>query len=364
MRQDQLIRHGRRGLLWFGFWTLLGLLFAVQTYLTRSEIGSPVPWSYALIKNLADWYGFALLSLPALWLASRFPLGLARGGLNFFLHLAGSGLFSVGWMVLRTWVEQAQSRASGNAIEFSAAFTHSFVATFFFNVLIYWAVISVAHALDYYGKFQERERRAAELERRLTEARLHALQMQLNPHFLFNTLHAISALMHQDVEAADRMIVRLSELLRAALEGTTAAEVPLRQELAFLERYLDIERTRFGDRLTVQMHIDPETLAARVPNLILQPIVENAIQHGIEPHARPGRLELHARRQADELELQVRDNGAGLPAGDGINENVGLSNTRARLKELYGAAHRFEFQNLPEGGLLVRITIPFRQEAE
>jgi two-component system, LytTR family, sensor kinase len=188
--------------------------------------------------------------------------------------------------------------------------------------------------------------------------------MQLNPHFLFNTLHAISALMHKDVEAADCMIARLSDLLRYALESTDAQEVPLKQELAFLERYLEIEQTRFGDRLVVRKQIDPLALEALVPTLILQPLVENAIRHGIEPHARRGEIRLSARRDAGMLHLEVRDNGGGLITANGSpEEGVGLSNTRARLAELYGDRHRFEFRNADQGGLIVHLVIPCRLES-
>ena len=187
--------------------------------------------------------------------------------------------------------------------------------------------------------------------------------MQLNPHFLFNCLHSISSLMHQDVEGADRMITQLGDLLRAALANSDTQEVPLRQELDFLRRYLEIEQTRFGDRLAVIMEIAPDTLDAQVPNLILQPLVENAIRHGIEPHAKAGRVELRARRQDGSLALEVQDSGAGLRAGASANEGVGLSNTRARLRELYGASHQFELQDASDGGLRVRLRIPFRSEA-
>jgi LytS/YehU family sensor histidine kinase len=185
--------------------------------------------------------------------------------------------------------------------------------------------------------------------------------MQLNPHFLFNCLHSISSLMHQDVEGADRMITQLADLLRAALANSDTQEVPLRQELDFLRRYLEIEQTRFGDRLAVTMEIAPETLDARVPNLILQPLVENAIRHGIEPHARAGRIELRARRLDGSLALEVQDSGAGLRGAAAI-EGVGLSNTRARLRELYGAAHQFDLQDGADGGLRVRLRIPFRSD--
>src|SRR5438309_7134833 len=171
-------------------------------------------------------------------------------------------------MALRAWVGQLQSLTVGKPVAFAETFNPLLVKTFHFNLLIYWVIVSVSHTFDYYRQVQERELRAAELEKRLTQAKLQALQMQLNPHFLFNTLHSISSLMHKNVEAADRMIARLSDLLRLALESTDEHEVPLRQELSFLDRYLEIEQTRFGDRLQVHKEIAPDTLDAVVPNLI------------------------------------------------------------------------------------------------
>src|SRR5256886_9309459 len=184
--------------------------------------------------------------------------------------------------------------------------------------------------------------------------------MQLNPHFLFNTLHAISSLMQKEVEAADQMITRLSDLLRYALESTDAQEVPLRQELDFLERYLEIEQTRFGDRRAVRVDVAPDTLDALVPNLVLQPLVENAIRHGIEPRSQGGRIELRCRCDNGRLLLVVRDNGVGLSPNGKLEEGVGLSNTRARLEQLYGEQHSFAFSEAPGGGLTVRLELPFR----
>src|SRR5262249_40591374 len=199
------------------------------------------------------------------------------------------------------------------------------------------------------------ELKASQLEARLAQAQLQALKMQLHPHFLFNTLHAISALMRKDVEEADRMITRLSDLLRLTLENVGAQEATLRQELEILGRYLEIEQRRFGDRLQVKMEIEPETLDARAPNLILQPLVENAIRHGIAPRSAPGLIEIRASRAGDKLELQVRDNGVGLPTDhrEPIKEGVGLANTRARLEQLYGAAYRFEVNNFYRCGMIV-----------
>ena len=348
-------------LLALAFWTLIGLAFASQLYLAQSKIGYPVTWKFAVGGALADWYVFALLSLPAFWLARQFHLERANWPRGLVIHLAASAVFSLLWVVLRVGLEQLHLWSDAPPVPIGETFVASLVKTFYFNALLYWVFVSVRHAFDYYRKFQERAFRATELERRLTEAKLQALQMQLNPHFLFNTLHAISALMHKDVEAADRMIAQLSDLLRYALESTDAHEVPLAQELDFLRRYLEIEQTRFGERLTVRLDIAPDTLAARVPNLVLQPLVENAIRHGIEPHARPGRIELSARSEDGRLLLRVSDNGGGLADKQIPAEGVGLANTRARLQQLYGAAHRLEFIH-PAGasGLIVSVTIPLR----
>jgi two-component system, LytTR family, sensor kinase len=282
------------------------------------------------------------------------------------VHGAGSVAFSLAYIVLRAWLGQMQGQwqglGGGRAVSFGTAFGPLLAKTFQYNVWVYWVIVAVSHAFDYYRKFHERELRTAELEKRLVQARLSALQSQLNPHFLFNTLHTISALMHKDVEAADRMVMKLSELLRLALDNTDTHEVPLRQELDFLDRYLEIEQTRFRDRLAVEREIEPGTLGAHVPNLVLQPLVENAIRHGLERHARPGRITLRAWRRDGQLELNVEDNGGGLPEGPLARTGIGISNTRNRLEQLYGAAQKFELQNVPSGGLLARVIIPFHEQ--
>lgn len=349
-----------RGGLAFLFWTLIGLSFAGQLYLSSFKSGRSVSWGQAVSWSLGDWYVWAVLSLPIVQLARRFRFDSPNWGLSVGLHLLASAGFSLAYMAVRALLGQLQGSFAGTPITFGEAFSPLLFKTFLLNLLIYWVVVSVTHAFDYYRQVREREVRAVELEKRLTEARLQALQMQLNPHFLFNTLHAISALMHKDVEAADRMIARLSDLLRYALESTGEQEVSLGQELDFLRRYLEIEQTRFGSRLRVEMDIAPDTLDARVPNLILQPIVENAIQHGIEPHSRPGILRIQSRRENNGLHIEVRDNGGGLSGGKLSREGVGLSNTRARLKQLYGEEHRFDFNNASEGGLIVGLVLPFR----
>jgi signal transduction histidine kinase len=348
-----------RWLAGFLFWTLLGLSFASQFYISSAKAELGVTWKQAVSYALGDWYVFALLSIPVVRLGRVLPLDSGNRAWRLAAHAGASVLFSLGYVVLRSLVGQVQSGAG-----FAEVFRPLLVKTWHFNLLTYWVILAVSQAFDFYRKYRARERHAAQLEQHLTQAKLQALQMQLNPHFLFNTLHSISALMHKDIEAADRMVTRLSDLLRTALDSSDSQEVPLRQELDFLGTYLEIERIRFGDRLRVEMHIAPETMEAKVPNLVLQPLVENAIRHGIEPRARPGSIQIRACRRGDALALQVIDNGAGMPRGNPPREGVGLANTRARLRELYGGAHRFEMLNAEQGGLEVKLDIPFRVESD
>ncbi len=339
----------------------MGLSFAIHFFLNSAKTGRSVSWGEAVTFSLADWYVFALLSIPAARLARRFPFERKTWGRLAVLHLIYSVLFSFAFMVLRAGIGETQDWIRpGAGLPFTRGFS-LLTKTFQYNIWVYWVILSVCHAFDYYQKFHERELRASELEKRLAQARLQALQSQMNPHFLFNTLHTISALMHKDVEAADRMVMKLSDLLRLALDNTDTHEVPLSQELDFLKRYLEIEQTRFRDRLKVEMEIAPDTLRAQVPNLVLQPLVENAIRHGIERHARPGKIVLRAQRRNGVLELQVQDNGDGLPPGGAKREGIGISNTRSRLQQLYGADQKFELQNVPAGGLLARVVIPFHE---
>jgi signal transduction histidine kinase len=350
-----LQRRSIKWLLAFAFWTAIGLSFGFQFYISSAKAGLAVGWGQAMSYALGDWYVFALLSIPVVWLAGHFPFETGNRARSWLVHGPASLAFSLIYMVVRAWVGTWQSDAT-----FSEAFQPLLVKTWHFNLLIYWVIVAVSLAFDYYRKFRERELRAAELEKSLAQARLKALQMQLNPHFLFNSLHSISALMHQNLDAADRMITRLSDLLRAALESSESQEVTLRKELELLQLYLDIEKIRFGNRLTVKLEIPGQVLDAKVPNLILQPLLENAIRHGIEPHAKPGCIELSAAHSDGMLRLEVSDNGNGVGQPGAVSEGVGLSNTRARLRTLYGAAHSFELANRPEGGLRVRVTIPFQ----
>jgi two-component system LytT family sensor kinase len=229
--------------------------------------------------------------------------------------------------------------------------------------IIYGATLGLGHAFNYYEKYRERERRASQLEAQLAQAQLQSLKMQLHPHFLFNTLNGIAGLIRdQKNKEAVSMVAGLSDLLRHALENSGRQEVSLREELDFLELYLDIQQMRFPDRLKIQMEIQPETLAARVPNLILQPLVENAIRHGIAERVSSGLVGVSAQRENGLLRIRVYDDGPGLQEGWRMEAGagIGLANTRERLQQLYGTEHRFDVRNRREGGVEAMLLIPLR----
>lgn len=351
----------------WGVATLLGFFSAFQAYYFVSTFTDrPSPFSLLLALNLNYWYCWAALVPAVLWLSRRYPIERARWTRSIPVHLAGVVLCTLthavlvvsGRQVLVSWM--AADMPAGAESTWLMDFQRMFFLNFDWEMMTYWTIVGLSHALRYHYESQARALRESQLETRLAQARLHSLQNQLQPHFLFNTLNTISALMHRDVEAADRMIARLGELLRASLENVGVQEVSLKQELEFLERYLEIEQTRFRDRLTVRVEVDPGVLDALVPNLMLQPLVENAIKHGLGPRPSGGSVRIGARRDGDHLELEVRDDGVGLSAArlSDFNRGVGLSNTRSRLQHLYGSDHRFEFRQPPGGGLSVIIAIP------
>ena len=342
-------------------WLIFALFFASEVVVSRTSAGRPANIKGALVAWLicaALWFATTPLIL---WLAHRFPIDRQRWLTSGLVHLGFSALLSVFLLGLYTFIAPLFG-IEGTTQTFVRAFRAQLVGSFHAEVLTYWMVIGLSQGIDYYRKYRERELRASQLETRLAQAQLEALRMQLHPHFLFNTLNSISVLMSEDVAAARRMLTRLSELLRVSLENVGTHEVLLREELEFLNNYLEIEQTRFQDRLSVKMDVEPTVLNARVPNLILQPLVENAIRHGIAPRAQPGLIEIRAFRENGMVRLQVRDNGAGLKSSspETLMKGIGLSNTEARLKQLYGADHRFEISDVSGGGLQVAIAIPFR----
>jgi sensor histidine kinase YesM len=358
----------RRALKWaiiFGGWTLVGLFMTSQDYVRSVRAGRPSEWAKMLFFiELPFAYLWALFTPLLFKLARRFPIERKRWFKNALVHLSVSLLLSiitmVGFSVLNAFLFTPQSER-----QISVSRLISSVYTFFdYYILIYWLILMISHALTYYARYREGELRASQLQAQLAQAELQALKMQLQPHFLFNTLHSISALQLKDIEAANRMIARLGDFLRLTLDNSGAQEVTLQKELEFLKCYLEIETIRFQDRLTVNMEVEPQALDARVPNLILQPIVENAIKHGIAPRAAPGLIDIRARRENNRLEIAVEDNGRGLQqngaAHRSVKEGVGLSNTRARLDQLYGASYRLELANVSTGGLRVTLEIPLK----
>ena len=342
-----------RWLLVFVFWTAIGLFFASQNALNYMYQQGQVYWWPTIKIALSEWYVWALLTPAAVWVARRFPFVRGRYARAIVVHVLAGVALTAAKIAIEGWVRNNWLGIPGRINP---------INKFHLSFITYWGIVGVTQAVAIYRMYRERELAAAQLETQLAQARLQALQMQLHPHFLFNTLHAISALMHRDVDAAEKMLARLSDLLRLTLEGGGTQEVRLKDEMEFLEKYLEIEQTRFQDRLTVRTTIAPEALDGMVPNLILQPLVENAIRHGIAPRAQPGTVEIRARRDGMMLRIEVCDDGPGLRPGNG-REGLGLANTRARLAALYPQRHQFELTSPASGGVCVAMTIPFRTES-
>jgi len=346
-----------------GGWTLFGLYMAAQYYVYRTRAGLPASWVSLLVQELSYallWAGFTPL---VLWLAGRFPIDRTRWVRSVPIHMALSIVLAVAQKMLSGLFVGLYQAGRGTTFSWEAQFQNLLLVVDY-GILLYWMILLMHYAIAYHARYQERELRTSQLETQLAHAQLQALKMQLHPHFLFNTLNAISVLIRKDPDIARRTVGRLSDLLRLTLENAGDHEVPLKTELEFLDQYLQIERTRFGDRLTVRLNVSRDLLEARVPNLILQPLVENAIKHGISTQRGPGLIEICAQRENGKLILQVRDNGPGLSkrGKTSIKEGVGLMNIRARLQQLYGAASTFDLLNGEQNGLTARVVIPFHTD--
>jgi signal transduction histidine kinase len=358
-----LKNSARRFSVILGVATLFALFFATKDSFGQRAMGIQITWGKNLWWKGMEWYAWALFSPFIFRVCRKFDFS---GGLSRMIsgQLAWAIVFSLLHSCVVTTGAWIEAQVIHTGLSVGRLFEIILASYFHEDVLTYAGIVSAWYALDYYRQLRERERRAVELEKNLAKARLHALKMQLHPHFLFNTLNGIAALNYENPKAANRMLARLSELLRMTLEDDSAPEVPLRQELEFNRRYLELEQIRLGDRLTVKLEVAPETLAAAVPNLLLQPLVENAIRHGIAPYSAGGEVSIHAHRKNGTLCLCVADNGPGLTGEKGAPDGsgVGLRNTRARLRQLYGNAHRFELTNAERGGLVVEIDIPFHAD--
>ncbi|HVQ39475.1 MAG TPA: histidine kinase [Pyrinomonadaceae bacterium] len=354
----------------FGFWTFFSFLYANQIYFEMlHNPNMHHSWWRIAFWQLLVWYSWGFLSPLILSLGRCLPLeGPARlRGLlvHVFACAALSTLHVACATALRMIIEPFDVWSDTNP--FLVQFQGELRNFFLVDVLVYWAVFGMGYAFDYRKRYRERESQASHLKAQLAQAQLESLKMQLHPHFLFNTLHTIAGLVRgNEKQSAVNMISGLSDLLRHALESADEQEVKLKDEVKFIELYLDIQQVRFSDRLTVLIEIDPETLDALVPNLILQPLVENAIRHGIALKDSPGRLVIKSSLSNGQMLLTVSDDGPGLPSNwQATNhDGIGLVNTRERLKHLYGSEHRFELRNGVARGLTVFVAIPFRSAAE
>jgi sensor histidine kinase YesM len=341
----------------FTLWTLVGTFTAAELCLTRLARDRPLPsWRELIIPQTNVWL-WVLLTPSIFWLARRLPLERGAWKRNAALHV----LLALGYAAVSSAFDSVVAYAVGATDDMPFLLAYSFAA--FINVQGYFVTTLIAQGLRYYEQLHERRLRASELESQLLQTRLQALEMQLRPHFFFNSLHSVASLIRAgSSKEAVRMIGGIGDLMRAVLRRDGAQEVPLRQELELVEQYLAIERVRFQDRLEVRLDVDAETLDARVPHFILQPLVENAIRHGIEASEGHGRVELSVSRAGDALRMRVRDTGAG-PTAKQLAEGgrgVGLTNTRARLQHLYGSNYRFELGHAEGGGALVSVDLPFR----
>ena len=355
----------RTWLIWawsFVIYTTLALILAVQDYyLGRSE-GSHPDFGQLVMRGLVSFWVYAALTPPVLWLCWNYPIQRKRFFSRLLLHFAASLLFTIIHVSVRIFVYPIH--LGGKVVPVSPALWRTLFLMFAFdNIVNTYAMIAFfGHMMLSYRDLRERELRSAQLEGKLAKAQLSMLKMQLQPHFLFNTLNAVSALTRDHPEAAEDMLVRLSDLLRRTLDNDAEQEVPLRAELEFLGQYLEIEQVRFADRLKVDLNPDPDTLDALVPNMFLQPLVENALRHGIGRKAQGGRLEMRSWREASDLLVSVQDSGPGFPSYSRtpMEEGIGLSNTRSRLQHLHPGKHQIKFTNAPGGGAVVTLRIPFR----
>jgi two-component system, LytTR family, sensor kinase len=333
---------------WTG-WTALALFFAISNSLTYRSTGRPGNWALSIKRSVSEWWVWAALTPSVVWLARHFPLHGDRLTRNVALHVvAGAAL-----AVFKTAAERVVFAL------LTGFWTYWLVSTLALNFVIYGVIVAAAHGMEYYRRSRERE----QLEARLAETRLQLLGMQLQPHFLFNTLNTIAEMVHEDPDKADTMIAGLSDLLRRTLDLGTVQEIPLEEEIDLVSRYLEIQRARFGDRLRVELAIDDEARQVRVPALLLQPLVENAIRHGLATRVDAGRIQIKAHAAGGILVVTVTDDGVEHCDSMTGPERVGLGNTRARLEALYGSAGRLELTPADERGTRVTVRIPFAGEA-
>ncbi len=345
-------RRLRSGLTIFGFFTAVGLLLFGYRYLEYVANRAYVsPWDPFINEVPSGAWTAAILFPFLLRFARRYPISRANAAARLPLHLAALLIFSAAHTSL-IWISRILLYPLAGLGHYDyGVMTARYPMEFFHDVVLYCLLVNIIYLFD-------RKVRAAQLEAKLAAARLENLRLQLQPHFLFNALNTISAVMYEDPRRADAMISRLSELLRATITDSETQEVPLEREIATLELYLDIMRQRFEDKLHVEVDVAPEVRHALVPHLLLQPLVENSIKHGIDPQSNAVTVRVTAGREGADTRVRVRDHGSGLAAGR-MRKGTGLSNTAERLEKLYGPGHRLQLENCLDGGLAVTVAVPF-----
>jgi two-component system LytT family sensor kinase len=339
----------------FGFWLLLGLSSSVSGMLNAISEGEQRSWQRVLAYNLPQFLFWIVLT-PIVAMLGRCTF-LRTWRFFFGVHVPASLLVAAvqtSASLLAYWLLRGDIGTA--AATLPAVFRSDFIYQFHLTLVIYWVVLAVLRGAESRRGLRDEKLRSAQLESRLAQSQLQTLRTQLQPHFLFNTLNAISALALADPVQARTMIARLSDFLRLTLEEDAQQHVSLARELEFLDAYLSIQRVRFGERLTTRIEVAIDTLGAAVPHLILQPLVENALQHGLLPLTVGGELRIGARREGDTLLVLVEDNGKGLPTA-ALREGIGLGNTRARLQAL--GAGSLDIQERAGGGTQVRLSLPF-----
>lgn len=349
----------------FATWAVL---YAICNYFWRHSLGQPSSWREQFVVPMVNGIVYAAITPPFFLAALKFPLDKGFLRTRIPLYVFGGLVFVSIHSLSRIVIYPVQGMRGQwfNALSwvgFHRAFLYFLMDDIFST---YLPLIAFAHALIYYRRLRSREIRAAQLQIALAQTQLQALKGQIHPHFLFNTMHSISALMHVDVQAADTMICRLSQLLRTTLETTALQEIALSEELEFLDCYLKIEETRFQDRIKVLFDIDPPTLGAQVPHLLLQPLVENALHHGMSKTIADGEIRVTAKKYGERLHIAVEDNGPGFAVtntdGEQNHSGLGLKITRERLLNLYGSEQLFRVESSHRTGVRIRIEIPFALE--
>lgn len=364
-----LPRAWQRWLLILAIWALLGLIYAGPIFIEVESQGMNHAASRVFSWGILTWCAWAPLTPIMIWLARRYSLIGGTWKRSILVHLPAFLLISAAHSAAATVITlqvKPFDNMGASSLEFWPRFLSRMQGAFASDLLVYGAVVGICYTFDYYRKYRERESLASQLEAQLAQAQLDSLRTQLHPHFLFNTLNGIVGLVRDNKsEAAVTMLVGLSDLLRRALEHSTRQEVELREEINFLELYLTIQQMRFSDRLKVNIDIEPGTGKALVPSLILQPLAENALRHGIGRSVESGSIDISSHAKNGSLRLSVIDNGAGLPADWQLKSGtgIGLANTAARLQQLYNDGHHFDIKNREEGGVEVVVVIPFKMNA-